>query len=137
MQKFYTLICSLVLLLSMTFIAPVSALAADYTPVVTENEISVFLETSYDNAKIWAWNGKVKQFTTAAWPGDAMTLMGTKDGKNVFKWTYTGGTEIPTGVIFTHDGEQKLNGGNQKFVNHGYYVDGKYTKTIDTAHISA
>ena len=52
MQKFYTLICTLVLLLSMTFVAPVSALAADYTPVVTENEISVFLETSYDNAKI-------------------------------------------------------------------------------------
>jgi hypothetical protein len=104
MQKFYTLICTLVLLLSMTFMAPVSALAADYTPVVTENEISVFLETSYDNAKIWAWNDKVGQFTTAAWPGDAMTKMGTKDGKNVFKWTYTVGTEIPTGVIFTHDG---------------------------------
>ena len=29
-----------------TFMASVSALAADYTPVVTENEISVFLETS-------------------------------------------------------------------------------------------
>ncbi len=100
MQKFYTLICTLVLLLSMTFMAPVSALAADYTPVVTENEISVFLETSYDNAKIWVWNDKVKQFTTAAWPGDAMTLMGTKDGKKVFKWTYTGGTEIPTGRLF-------------------------------------
>ena len=98
--------------------APVSALAADYTPVVTENEISVFLETSYDNAKIWAWNDKVKQFTTAAWPGDAMTLMGTKDGKNVFKWTYTVGTEIPTGVIFSHDGGQKLNGGDQEFKNH-------------------
>lgn len=112
--------------------APVSALAADYTPVVTENEISVFLETSYDNAKIWAWNDKVKQFTTAAWPGDAMTKMGTKDGKNVFKWTYTVGTEIPTGVIFTHDGE-KLNGGDQEFKNHGYYVEGKYTKTIETA----
>ena len=132
MQKFYTLICTLVLLLSMTFVAPVSALAADYTPVVTENEISVFLETSYDNAKIWAWNDKVKQFTTAAWPGDAMTLMGTKDGKNVFKWTYTGGTEIPTGVIFTHDGD-KLNGGDQEFKNHGYYVEGKFTKTIETA----
>ena len=41
--------------------------ADDYTPIVTENEISVFLETSYDNAKIWARNDKVKQFTTAAW----------------------------------------------------------------------
>lgn len=84
--------------------APAPALAADYTPVVTENEISVFLETSYDNAKIWAWNNNKGQFIEAAWPGDAMTKVGTKDGKNVFKWTYTGGTEIPTGVIFTHDG---------------------------------
>ena len=136
MQKNYLLFNLLVLLFSMTFnglvVQPSSAavMANDYTPTVTEDEVSVFLETSYDNAKIWAWNDKVGQFTTAAWPGDAMTLMGTKDGKNVFKWTYTAGTEIPTGVIFTHDGEQKLNGGNQEYVNHGYYVEGKYEKTI-------
>ena len=138
MQKNYLLFNLLVLLFGMTFnglvVQPSSAavMANDYTPAVTEDEVSVFLETSYDNAKIWAWNDKVKQFTTAAWPGDAMTLMGTKDGKNVFKWTYTAGTEIPTGVIFTHDGE-KLNGGDQEFKNHGYYVEGKYTKTIETA----
>ena len=138
MQKNYLLFNLLVLLFGMTFnglvVQPSSAavMANDYTPAVTEDEGSVFLETSYDNAKIWAWNDKVKQFTTAEWPGDAMTLMGTKDGKNVFKWTYTAGTEIPTGVIFTHDGE-KLNGGNQEFKNHGYYVEGKYTKTIETA----
>ena len=138
MQKNYLLFNLLVLLFGMTFnglvVQPSSAavMANDYTPTVTEDEVSVFLETSYDNAKIWAWNDKVGQFTTAAWPGDAMTLMGTKDGKNVFKWTYTAGTEIPTGVIFTHDGE-KLNGGDQEFKNHGYYVEGKYTKTIETA----
>ena len=134
MQKFSTMLCTLAMLFGM-MMAPGNALAAvtadDYTPIVTENEISVFLETSYDNAKIWAWNDKVKQFTTAAWPGDAMTLVGTKGGKNVFKWTYTAGTEIPTGVIFTHDGGQKLNGGDQEFKNHGYYVEGKYTKTIE------
>ena len=136
MQKNYLLFNLLVLLFGMTFnglvVQPSSAavMANDYTPAVTEDEVSVFLETSYDNAKIWAWNDKVKQFTTAAWPGDAMTLMGTKDGKNVFKWTYTAGTEIPTGVIFTHDGEQKLNGGDQEYVNHGYYIEGKYEKTI-------
>ena len=33
-------------------------------------------------------------------------------------------------MIFTHDGEQKLNGGDQEYVNHGYYVEGKYEKTI-------
>ena len=138
MQKNYLLFNLLVLLFGMTFnglvVQPSSAavMANDYTPAVTEDEVSVFLETSYDNAKIWAWNDKVKQFTTAAWPGDAMTLMGTKDGKKVFKWTYTAGTEIPTGVIFTHDG-QKLNGGDQEFKNHGYYVEGNFTKTIETA----
>lgn len=138
MQKNYLLFNLLVLLFSMTFnglvVQPSSAavMANDYTPTVTEDEISVFLETSCDNAKIWAWNDKVEKFTTAGWPGDAMTLMGTKDGKNVFKWTYTGGTEIPTGVIFTHDGD-KLNGGDQEFKNHGYYVEGKFTKTIETA----
>ena len=114
MQKFSTMLCTLAMLFGM-MMAPGNALAAvtadDYTPTVTEDEVSVFLETSYDNAKIWAWNDNVKKFTTAVWPGDAMTLMGTKDGKNVFKWTYTAGTEIPTGVSFTHDGEQKLNGG--------------------------
>ena len=136
MQKNYLLFNLLVLLFGMTFnglvVQPSSAavMANDYTPAVTEDEVSVFLETSYDNAKIWAWNDKVKQFTTAAWPGDAMTLVGTKGGKNVFKWTYTAGTEIPTGVIFTHDGGQKLNGGDQEYVNHGYYVEGKYEKTI-------
>ena len=134
MQKFSTMLCTLAMLFGMMMMAPGNALAAvtadDYTPTVTENEISVFLETSYDNAKVWAWNDKVAQFTTAGWPGDAMTLVGTKGGKNVFKWTYTEGTEIPTGVIFTHDGEQKLNGGNQEYVNHGYYVEGKYEKTI-------
>lgn len=134
MQKISTMLCTLAMLFGMMMMAPGNALAADtaddYTPTVTENEISVFLETSYDNAKIWAWNDKVEQFTTAGWPGDAMTLVGTKGGKNVFKWTYTKGTEIPTGVIFTHDGEQKLNGGNQEYVNHGYYVEGKYEKTI-------
>lgn len=57
MQKFSTMLCTLAMLFGM-MMAPGNALAAvtadDYTPIVTENEISVFLETSYDNAKIWA-----------------------------------------------------------------------------------
>ena len=79
MQKNYLLFNLLVLLFGMTFnglvVQPSSAavMANDYTPAVTEDEVSVFLETSYDNAKIWAWNDKVKQFTTAAWPGDVAT----------------------------------------------------------------
>ena len=137
MQRISTLICTLALLLGMTFLAPGYALAAvtatDYTPTVTENEVSVFLETSCSNAKVWAWNDDISQFTAVAWPGDAMEKVGTANGKNVFKWTYTGGKGTPTGIIFTHDGENKLNGGNQKYVNHGYYVEGAYSKTIEVA----
>lgn len=137
MQKNYLFLNLLVMLISLTFgvfaVQP-SMAANDYTPTVTEDEISVFLETSFDNAKVWAWNNDNPQLTEAGWPGDAMTLMGkTANGKNVFKWTYTGDKGAPTAIIFTHDGEQKLNGGDQKYVNHGYYVEGKYTKTIEVA----
>lgn len=45
----------LVTLIGLTFVAyaalPTMA-ADDYTPTVTEDEISVFLETSFDNAKV-------------------------------------------------------------------------------------
>lgn len=134
MQKNYLYLNLLVMLISLTFggfaVQP-SMAANDYTPTVTEDEISVFLETSYDNAKVWAWNPGNSQLTEAKWPGDAMTLMGkTANGKNVFKWTYTGDKGAPTAIIFTHDGGQKLNGGDQEYVNHGYYVEGKYEKTI-------
>ena len=137
MQKNYLFLNLLVMLISLTFggfaVQP-SMAANDYTPTVTEDEISVFLETSFDNAKVWAWNTDNPQLTVAAWPGDAMTLVGkAANGKNVFKWTYTGDKGTPSEIIFTHDGEQKLNGGNQNYVNHGYYVEGKYTKTIETA----
>ena len=135
MQKNYLYLNFLVMLTSLAFgafAAQPSMAANDYTPTVTEDEISVFLETSFDNAKVWAWNNDNPQLTNAGWPGDAMTLMGkTANGKNVFKWTYTGDKDAPTAIIFTHDGEKKLNGGNQEYVNHGYYVEGKYTKTIE------
>lgn len=137
MQKNYLFLNLLVMLISLTFggfaVQP-SMAANDYTPTVTEDEISVFLETSFDNAKVWAWNKDNPKFTDAGWPGDAMTLVGkAANGKNVFKWTYTGDKGTPTEIIFTHDGEQKLNGGDQEFKNHGYYVEGNFTKTIETA----
>ena len=57
MQKNYMFLNFLVTLIGLTFgaFAVMPAMAADdYTPTVTEDEISVFLETSFDNAKIWA-----------------------------------------------------------------------------------
>ena len=107
--------------------------AADvYTPTVTDNEVSVFLETSYtDNIKVYAWINESTLFTNG-WPGDEMTLMGTTaDGKNIYKWTYNGAKEgVPAGVLFTENGNKIGGDDDKKFVNHGYYVNGNYTKTI-------
>lgn len=103
-----------------------------YTPTLSsKDEVSCFLETASDNAKIWAWNTTVPQFTESKWPGDAMTLVGkAANGNNVFKWTYTGTESAPTQVIFTHDGETRFVSENIDFKNHGYYVEGVWNKEI-------
>lgn len=135
MKKNYLLLNFIVLLFSMTFggYALQPTAAGIYTPTVTDNEVSVFLETPLtNNIKVYAWIDKNTVFTEG-YPGDKMTLMGTNaDGTaNIYKWTYYGAKEgVPAGVIFTENGN-KIGGGNDKeFKNHGYYVNGNYTKTI-------
>lgn len=135
MKKNYLLLNFIVLLFSMTFGGyALQPTAADiYTPTVTDNEVSVFLETPLtNNIKVYAWIDKNTVFTEG-YPGDKMTLMGTNaDGTaNIYKWTYNGAKEgVPAGVIFTEN-ENKIGGDDDKeFVNHGYYVNGNYTKTI-------
>lgn len=135
MKKNYLLLNFIVLLFSMTFGGyALQPTAADiYTPTVTDNEVSVFLETPLtNNIKVYAWINESTVFTEG-YPGDKMTLMGTNaDGTaNIYKWTYNGAKEgVPAGVIFTEN-KNKIGGDdNKKFVNHGYYVNGKYTKTI-------
>ena len=135
MKKNYLLLNFIVLLFSMTFggYALQPTAAGIYTPSVTDNEVSVFLETPLtNNIKVYAWIDKNTVFTEG-YPGDKMTLMGTNaDGTaNIYKWTYNGAKEgVPAGVIFTEN-ENKIGGDDDKeFVNHGYYVNGNYTKTI-------
>lgn len=135
MKKNYLLLNFIVLLFSMTFGGyALQPTAADiYTPTVTDDEVSVFLETPLtNNIKVYAWIDK-NTVLTEGYPGDKMTLMGTNaDGTaNIYKWTYNGDKKgVPTGVIFTENGK-KIGGDNDKeFKNHGYYVNGNYTKTI-------
>ena len=134
MKKNYLLLNFIVLLFSMTFGGyALQPTAADvYTPTVTDNEVSVFLETplTNNNIKVYAWIDESTKFTEN-WPGDKMTLMGTNaDGTaNIYKWTYNGDKKgVPTGVLFTHDENKFVE--NQDFVNHGYYVDGICKRTI-------
>lgn len=135
MKKNYLLLNFIVLLFSMTFGGyALQPTAADiYTPTVTDNEVSVFLETPLtNNIKVYAWINESTVFTNG-WPGDKMTLMGTNaDGTaSIYKWTYNGAKEgVPVGVIFTENGNKIGGEDNKDFVNHGYYVDGTYKKTI-------
>lgn len=136
MKKNYLLLNFIVLLFSMTFGGyALQPTAADiYTPTVTGNEVSVFLEIplTNNNIKVYAWIDENTVFTNG-FPGDEMTLMGTNaDGTaNIYKWTYNGAKEgVPTGVIFTENGKKIGGEDNKKFENHGYYVNGKYSKTI-------
>lgn len=106
-----------------------------YTPTVTDDETSVFLETSNAQAYVWAWNGGVN-FSTRKFPGDKMTYMGkTSDGKNIFKWKYTGSEKsLPSNVIFSKEDNDhsKFVDDNLEYKNHGYYVEGVYDKTISS-----
>lgn len=136
MKKNYLLLNFIVLLFSMTFGGyALQPTAADiYTPTVTDNEVSVFLETPFtNNIKVYAWIDVNTVFTNG-FPGDEMTLMGTNaDGTAyIYKWTYNGDKKgVPTGVIFTENGNNKIGGDDDKeFKNHGYYVNGIYSKTI-------
>lgn len=138
MKKNYLLLNFIVLLFSMTFGGyALQPTAADvYTPTVTDDEVSVFLETSSSHANIWAWNDKFLQLTSAGYPGDALKLMGkAPSGNNIFKWTFNDASTkgMPTMILFNRgDGDENKIGGDITFKNHGYYVDGICTKIISS-----
>lgn len=139
MKKNYLLLNFIVLLFSMTFGGyALQPTAADiYTPTVTDDEVSVFLETSSSQANIWAWNDKFLQLTSAEHPGDALSLVGkAQSGKNIFKWTFNDASTkgMPTKIIFNkgNGDDNKIGGKEDKdFINHGYYVEGNYDRTIE------
>lgn len=98
-----------------TFVAP------DFCQVA-EDEVCAFFEapTSWTTVKCWAWDSK-NNYTGGTWPGAACTKVGTNNGKNVWKWTYSGSlTTQPTYIIFNNN-----NNGQQtadlNFSNGGYY----------------
>ena len=88
--------------------------------VVNDNEICAFFEapTSYTNVKCYTWRGSTQY--AGGWPGQACTVVGTNNGKNVWKWTYTGTlTTPPSNIIFNGTGFNQT--ANLDFKNGGYY----------------
>lgn len=98
------------------------------------DEISVFFETSgSETPYVYTWKDGTT-WLTAEWPGDAMTLYTTlASGAKVYKWTYMGTeTELPTGLLFTHDGGSKYDNTNGIFTNHGYYTASRPMTSVKT-----
>ena len=88
--------------------------------VVGEGEVCAFFEApaSYTGIKCWAWDSK-NNYTGGTWPGQACTKVGTNNGNNVWKWTYTGTlTTLPTNIIFNGSFGQTS---DLDFKNGGYY----------------
>lgn len=89
--------------------------------VVNDGEVCAFFEapTSYTNVKCWAWDNQ-NNYTGGTWPGQACTKVGTNNGKNVWKWTYTGTlTTQPSNIIFSGTGFSQTP--DLDFQNGGYY----------------
>ena len=89
---------------------------------VAEGEVCAFFEapTSWTTVKCWAWDSN-NNYTGGTWPGATCTKVGTNNGKNVWKWSYTGAlTTLPSFIIFNNN-----NNGQQtadlNFSNGGYY----------------
>ena len=88
--------------------------------VVNDGEICAFFEapTNYTSVKGYAWRGSIEY--AGAWPGQACTKVGTNNGKNVWKWTYTGAqTTPPSNIIFNGTGFAQT--ADLDFQNGGYY----------------
>jgi hypothetical protein len=102
-----------------TFIAPDCC-------TVNDGEVCAFFEapanTTWSTVKCWAWDSK-NNYTGGTWPGAVCTKVGTNNGNNVWKWSYSGTlTTVPTYIIFNNN-----NNGQQTpdldFHNGGYYTE--------------
>ena len=88
--------------------------------VVNDGEICAFFEapTTYKDVKCYTWRGST--LYGGSWPGQACTIVGTNNGKNVWKWTYTGSlTTPPSNIIFNGTGFDQTS--DLDFKNGGYY----------------
>ena len=89
--------------------------------VVNEGETCAFFEapTIWGDIKCYTWIGSTA--FDGSWPGKACTQVGTRDGKKVWKWSYTGTkTAQPANIIF-NDGTNQTS--DLLFQNGGYYND--------------
>ena len=88
---------------------------------VADGEVCAFFEASsaWTNVHCYVWTGSTQY--EGDWPGAACTLVGTHNGKNVWKWSYSGSlTTLPANIIFNNN-NQGMQTNDLDFRNGGYY----------------
>ena len=86
---------------------------------MAEGEIGAFFEapTTWGNVNCYTWTNSTP--FDGNWTGRACTQVGTRSGKKVWKWSYSGTkTTQPANIIF-NDGSNQTD--NMTFKNGGYY----------------
>ena len=89
--------------------------------VVNEGETCAFFEASsaWTNVHCYVWTGSTEY--EGNWPGASCTKVGTNNGKNVWKWSYSGSlTTQPANIIFNNNNQGKQTS-DLDFKNGGYY----------------
>jgi hypothetical protein len=89
--------------------------------VVNEGETCAFFEASsaWTNVHCYVWTGSTEY--EGNWPGASCTKVGTNNGNNVWKWSYSGSlTTQPANIIFNNNNQGKQTS-DLDFKNGGYY----------------
>lgn len=78
--------------------------------------------TSFSQPQVWAWNDTENCTVAGKWGGDNMVK---KDSK--WYWEVPAGKSLPTQIII-HEGDNKIGGGDLKYVDKAtYHQDGTYS----------
>lgn len=97
------------------------------TPPTPGVDHYVYYDGTFSNPAVWAWNDTESCTSAGSWPGDKMTK---KDGK--WYWALPSGKSVPTQIIISENGGEKIGGGNLSYVDKAtYHQNGTYSQGDD------
>ncbi len=97
------------------------------TPPVIDADHYILFDGTFSTPTVWAWTDAANCCNNGTWPGDKMTK---KDG--VWYWELPAGKPVPTQVIISNNGGDKIGSGDLAYVDKAtYHQDGTNTPYQD------
>lgn len=107
-------------------LAMAALLAAFFTRAVAADHY-IYFDGSLGAPYVWAWNSSANCCANGSWPGDKMQK--AADGK--WYWELPAGKSLPTQVIISNNGGEKIGGGDLDYRDRAtYHQDGTYTAYV-------